>query len=279
MARKIFLTVMTGILLLGAGLIAYPSFSDFVNQQFAYKVITEYQEAVGQSDQAQMQEEIKQAQIYNQSLAGLDPADPFTGENLTENENDGAKISMCEDGKMLGYIQIDKIDVYCPIYYGTSEEVLNKGIGVVEHSSLPVGGSGTHSVLAGHSGLPSRKLFTDIDQLETGDLIFIHVLDQNFAYRVNQSKVVLPTETDDLKIQKDKDEITLLTCTPYGINTHRLLVRAERIDYDFAAKDSGSEVKQKKTWLWLYVGIAGMTAVLGTAGIRLKRRKGKRNGK
>ncbi|PLT87457.1 hypothetical protein CDL20_06795 [Mediterraneibacter gnavus] len=270
---------MTGILLLGAGLIAYPSFSDFVNQQFAYKVITEYEEAVGQSDQAQMQEEIKQAQIYNQSLAGLDPADPFTGENLTENENDAAKISMCEDGKMLGYIQIDKIDVYCPIYYGTSEEVLNKGIGVVEHSSLPVGGSGTHSVLAGHSGLPSRKLFTDIDQLEMGDLIFIHVLDQNFAYRVNQSKIVLPTETDDLKIQKDKDEITLLTCTPYGINTHRLLVRAEWIDYDFDAKESDSEVKHKKDWMWVYVGIACMIAVPGTASICLKRRKGKRNGK
>lgn len=279
MGRKVFLTVITGILFLGAGLIAYPSFSDFINQQFAYKVITEYQETVGEIDQAQMQEEIRQAQIYNQSLAGMDPADPFTGEHIAGHETEAAQISMCEDGKMLGYVQIDKIDVYCPIYYGTSEEVLNKGIGVVEHSSLPVGGSGTHSVLAGHSGLPSRKLFTDIDQLEMGDIIFIHVLDQNFAYRVNQSKVVLPTETDDLKIQKDKDEITLLTCTPYGINTHRLLVRAERIDYDFDAKESDSEVKHKKDWMWVYVGIACMIAVLGTATICLKRRKGKRNGK
>ena len=136
-----------------------------------------------------------------------------------------------EDGVM-GYIKIPKIDVEIPIYHGTSNKVLQKGVGHFENSSLPVGGESTHSILSAHRGLPSSRLFTDLDQLEEGDMFYIYVLDKVLAYRVDQIKVVEPSNIENLKIVDNEDYITLVTCTPYAINTHRLLVRGTRVEYN-----------------------------------------------
>ncbi len=132
----------------------------------------------------------------------------------------------------MGYIEISKINIKLPIYQGTSEEVLSRGVGHLDYSSLPVGGENTHTILTGHRGLPSAKLFTDLDKLSEGDLFYIHSLDKVLAYKVDQIKVVLPYETDDLKIVENKDYVTLITCTPYGVNTNRLLVRGERVEFN-----------------------------------------------
>lgn len=132
----------------------------------------------------------------------------------------------------MGYIEISKINIKLPIYQGTSEEVLSRGVGHLDYSSLPVGGENTHTILTGHRGLPSAKLFTDLDKLSEGDRFYIHSLDKVLAYKVDQIKVVLPHETDDLKIVGNKDYITLITCTPYGVNTNRLLVRGERVEFN-----------------------------------------------
>lgn len=132
----------------------------------------------------------------------------------------------------MGYIEISKINIKLPIYQGTSEEVLSRGVGHLDYSSLPVGGENTHTILTGHRGLPSAKLFTDLDKLSEGDRFYIHSLDKVLAYKVDQIKVVLPHETDDLKIVENKDYITLITCTPYGVNTNRLLVRGERVEFN-----------------------------------------------
>ena len=137
-------------------------------------------------------------------------------------------LDLVDVGESIGFIEIPKIDVYLPIYSGTNEDVLQKGVGHLAESSYPIGGTSTHSVLTGHRGLPSAVLFTDLDKLEEGDVFYLHVLDEVLAYKVDQIKVVLPEETQDIGIVEGKDYCTLVTCTPYAINTHRLLVRGER---------------------------------------------------
>lgn len=143
-------------------------------------------------------------------------------------------------GDVMGYIEISKINIKLPIYQGTSEEVLSRGIGHLDFSSLPIGGENTHTILTGHRGLPSAKLFTDLDKLSKGDLFYIHSLDKVLAYKVDQIKVVLPHETDDLQIVENKDYTTLITCTPYGVNTNRLLVRGERVELNEKEKQKVS---------------------------------------
>lgn len=149
----------------------------------------------------------------------------------------------------MGYIEISKINIKLPIYQGTSEEVLSRGLGHLDYSSLPVGGENTHTILTGHRGLPSAKLFTDLDKLSEGDRFYIHSLDKVLAYKVDQIKIVLPHETDDLQIVENKDYTTLITCTPYGVNTNRLLVRGERVEFDQEEKQGMStEVSMFNKW-------------------------------
>lgn len=145
------------------------------------------------------------------------------------------------DGVM-GYIQIPRIDVKLPIYHTTSEKVLQKGVGHLQGTSLPIGGKSTHAALSGHRGLPSSNLFTDLDLLEIGDIFYMEVLGNTSAYKIDQIKIVLPTETKDLEIVDGKDYVTLITCTPYSVNTHRLLVRGIRIDYQKAIEEQANEV-------------------------------------
>lgn len=247
-----FLIVVGGVVLL-----CYPSFSGFINDKFAYREIEEYQKDVADYSEEKLKKMLETASAYNQSLPGGYPADPFTEQNIKElTEPEFRDFPMLQPGAMLGYVEIPAIDVYLPVYYGTSAEVLKEGLGLVENSSLPVGGVGTHAVISGHTGMASKKMFSDLNLLKEKDLFFIHVLNQHFAYQVDQIKVVWPTETDELQIQKGKDYVTLLTCTPFGVNDHRLLVRGTRIDYDFDGDKRENtiipEVAMEK-YLWIVV--------------------------
>lgn len=256
MVKKIKRLIASLILMGGIILICYPSFSSFINQQFANKEIASYKTNMKDASEQELRETMQMAYKYNETLPRAYPADPFTRNNIssmkgTEFEN----FWMVQEGAMIGYVEIPSINTYLPIYYGTSKEVLEKGAGVVGNTSLPVGGKGTHSVLSAHTGMASKKLFTDLNLVKEDDIFFIHILNQNFAYQVDQIKIVLPEDTQDLYIEKDKDYVTLLTCTPFGINDHRLLVRGERIDYDFSQKKINN-IKMKtmlRDYLWFVV--------------------------
>ena len=280
--KKLRHLIASLIIISGIIMICYPSFSSFINQQFANKEIAEYNDEMENTSEKKLQETMQMAYDYNATLPGGYPADPFTGSNIanlkgTEFED----FWMVQDGAMLGYVEIPSIDVYLPIYYGTSKEVLDEGAGLVGNTSLPVGGNGTHAVISAHTGMASKKLFTDLDLVNEGDIFFIHVLNQNFAYQADQIKVVLPEETEDLYIQEGKDYVTLLTCTPFGINDHRLLVRGERIDYDFSQKNTNVITPEAavNNYLWAYVlGIVIVLMIFGGF-IRRKKRRADKNKK
>jgi sortase A len=204
----------------------YPTVSNFVNSRLAGETIIQYDDSVKEKKEAEIDEMINDAKDYNTALASNSHSFK-NGESKDEAYNSTLNI----DGKgMMGYITIDKIDVNLPIYHGTSSDVLSKGVGHIEGSSLPVGGKSTHCVLSGHRGLPASKLFTDLDDLEIGDTFTITVLDRVITYEVDQIKTVLPDGVTDLDIVDGEDYVTLVTCTPYGVNTHRLLVRGHRIE-------------------------------------------------
>ena len=189
----------------------------------------------------QKKQMLEEAQEYNQSLVNTTKLyDPFstTGKPSKEYMN---LLNVSKDG-MMAYLQIPKIDVKLPIYHSTNNGVLQKGVGHMEGSSLPIGGTSTHAVLSGHRGLPNSKLFTDLDKMKVGDIFYISVLGDTLAYEVDQIKTVLPSQTDDIEIVDGEDYVTLVTCTPYSVNTHRLLVRGKRTDYKEAIKKTPNEV-------------------------------------
>ncbi|MDO4620553.1 MAG: class C sortase [Lachnospiraceae bacterium] len=272
-ADFIFLCVVIG----GLAAVSYPSFSTYINQKFANNEIVEYQESMEDSSEERLAEMKNLADTYNAMLPITFPADPFNGTSVnhfegTEFEN----FFMVQTGSMLGYVEIPAIDIYLPVYYGTTNEILSEGLGLLENTSLPVGGENTHAVISGHTGLASRKLFTDLVQMEEGNIFFIHVLNEHFAYQVDQIKVVWPYETDDLYIEEGKDYVTLLTCTPFGVNDHRLLVRGVRIDYDFTSEDTDRVNLQVATdkYLWMIVLGAAVLMIILTIVIRLAGRNG-----
>jgi sortase A len=213
------------ILAVGLAIISYPTFSNWWNTRHATRAIAGYVEAVKQLDDGSKQEIIEKAREYNSNLsAGVD----F---ELTETEYAEYESILDISGTgIMGYIQIPSINVNLPIYHGTDEAVLQIAVGHIAGSSFPVGGEGTHAVLSGHRGLPSARLFTDLDKMTEGDIFTITVLDEVVTYQVDQIRIVLPEETGELAIVDGKDYCTLVTCTPYGINSHRMLVRGHRID-------------------------------------------------
>lgn len=212
--------------LVGLSLLLYPTVSDYWNSMHQSRAITSYAEHVADIDDSLYESLWADAQAYNASL--LEKADRFTlsDEDLAEYE----QMLAVPGTNVIGYIEIDKINCYLPIYHGTDDAVLQVGVGHLEGTSLPVGGASTHCVLSGHRGLPSAKLFTDLDQLEVGDTFVLYVLDETLTYEVDQIRIVEPTDLSDLAIEEGKDYCTLMTCTPYGINTHRLLVRGHRVE-------------------------------------------------
>ncbi|MDK0574432.1 class C sortase [Clostridium perfringens] len=216
--KRIYFSILILITLIALGFLLYPSFSNYINNKFAVSTISDYTEKINNVKDEEVDDLIKNINKYNYDL--------FNGTA----ENQLPEYLNIHEGDVLGYIEIPSINIKLPIYYGTSVDILKKGVGVLDGTSLPVGGENTHSVLSAHTGLANQKLFTDIDKLKDGDVFYLHILKKDLAYKVNQIKVVHPDEIDELKISDDKDYVTLLTCYPYGINTERLLVRGERTD-------------------------------------------------
>lgn len=217
--------LLTLILLAGLSVMLYPTVSDWWNSRHASQAIANYVEAVADMDEDVKREMLEAAAAYNASLS---PGVHFklSDEEYAEYES---LLDLTGTG-IMGYIQIPSIDVNLPVYHGTEESVLQVAVGHIAGSSLPVGGEGSHCVLSGHRGLPTARLFTDLDKMGVGDLFMVSTLDQIFTYEVDQIRIVLPEEVDELGIVPRKDYCTLVTCTPYGVNTHRMLVRGHRID-------------------------------------------------
>lgn len=217
--------IMTLFFFIGLLTLLYPTLSNYYNEKMQVKTIYNYENILNEADKIDFDKLKGDAQEYNEKLASL--KEPLlTYDTLT---NYKELLNVNNDG-MIGYITIDKIKIELPIYHGTSNEVLNSSVGHLEGSSLPIGGLGTHSVLSAHRGLPSSKLFTDLDKLDIGDTFKITVLDETLTYEIDKITIVKPSDRSELKINSDEDYVTLLTCTPYGINTHRLLVRGKRIE-------------------------------------------------
>lgn len=211
--------------LVGICVLLYPAVSDFWNSKTQSRAIVDYESVLENLDPADYTAIFEEAHAYNKALYKT----PFPLINHDQVPGYFDTLAVTEND-MIGYLKIDRIGVELPIYHSTSSEVLNKGVGHLEGSSLPVGGENTHCVLSAHRGLPSSKLFTDLDRVEKGDTFQITVLDQVLTYQVDFIKVIEPTDTTDLQIIEGGDYCTLFTCTPYGINTHRLLVRGIRIE-------------------------------------------------
>lgn len=235
--EKLIIFLFILMIIIGFGIILYPLVSNQLSKMNYQKVINNYQNIVKQEKNSHNQKMIEEARVYNRALTSTTIVDVFQN---PQKESSSQYLSILNVGNngMMGYIFIPKIDVRIPIYHGTSSDVLQKGVGHLEGSSFPVGGRSTHAILSAHRGLPSSRLFTDLDQLQKGDIFYIYILDQFFAYKVNQIIVTEPSETNALRIVDGKDYVTLVTCTPYAINTHRLLVRGERIEYN-------SEISEK----------------------------------
>lgn len=269
----------------GVGIFVYPAVSNWMAERRQVEAIERYEEDVTVLEPEEIEDQIARAQEYNQNLAEDELHDPFLqGEQYVISSGYNDVLNYNEDG-IMAYVEIPCIDVSLPVYHGTSEEVLQKGAGHLAASSLPVGGEGTHSVISAHRGLPSARLFTDLDEVETGDVFYIHVLDETLAYQVDQIETVKPDELSSLRVVKGRDLVTLLTCTPYAVNTHRLLVRGTRIPYEEAREIEQEREDQNILPHWMkeyFVSIAAGIVLLVlavTAAVFWKKRKRKAGGK
>lgn len=241
------------IVLFGFALLSYPFISNFIFERSAGSTIKSYEKQAKTYDQKQKEKALKEAKEYNQDLtrSAVQLTDPFkakksSGETMAYNN----LLNLDRSGVM-GYLEIPCISVNLPIYHGTSVTILEHGIGHLAASSFPVGGKSTHAVLTGHTGLNSAKLFTDLTEMKKGDLFFIHVLDQKLAYKVDQIEVVKQEDTRKLQVIDGEDHVTLLTCTPYGVNDHRLLVRGVRTAYHEKEEHAKARDHHSK-WMEVY---------------------------
>ena len=226
MRKHLSTIILVIILIVGVMILLYPTVSDYWNSFHQSRAIASYLEQIENIDPVDYEKEWARAEQYNRELSGKPNRFMLSEEEYAEYET---MLNLTGSG-IMGYIEIPKISCSLPIYHGTDEAVLQIAVGHIEGTSLPTGGAGTHTVLSGHRGLPSARLFTDLDQMEEGDLFVIRVLDRVMTYMVDQILIVLPEEMDGLAIDPKEDYCTLVTCTPYGINSHRLLVRGKRTD-------------------------------------------------
>lgn len=239
--------IFAGVLfLLGASILLYPSVSAYLNSQNQAKVVEDYSNQVKQMNDAETEKELQKAREFNENLKRTVVIDPFTEEMNQQLSEEYLKILNKNNGQ-IGTLIIPKIQLKLPVYHGAEAKVLKKGVGHIQNTAFPVGGGGTHAVLSAHRGLPEARLFTDLDKLEKGDMFFIQVLDETLAYEVDQIKTVLPEDTGDLQPSEEQDYVTLVTCTPYGVNTHRLLVRGKRVPYDQKVQKTWKDWNQKDT--------------------------------
>lgn len=270
------------VILLGAGAAAYPLIASINNEHTQSLVQTEYAEKLQQLDTSEIDAALAAAREYNKTISTvqIEDVDKIKAE-LPPYED---LLNLANNG-IMGYIEIPTINIDLPIYHGTTGAAMEKGAGHMEGTSLPVGGIGTHAVISAHSGMASAKLFTDLDKLKLGDMFFITVCNQELAYEVDNIAVVEPTDIDLIRIDTQQDYVTLLTCTPYGVNTHRLLVRGHRVEM---AEEAIAEVEEKaepaaSTWIEKYeqgilIGVAIFLGLLLIALLvyftkRLKQRK------
>lgn len=272
------LIVISGFLLL-----AYPFLSNYLFEKSAGSTVESYQEKTDMMDQKIKEKVLDEARGYNENLlrSSIQLTDPFKTKKINGETVFYNNILNVDRSEIMGYVKIPCISVDLPIYHGTSAEVLERGIGHLAASSFPIGGESTHAVLTGHTGLSSAKLFTDLTEMKKGDLFFIHVLDKKLAYRVDRITVVKPEDTRNLQIIDGEDHVTLLTCTPYGVNDHRLLVRGKRTRYH-EKEEQTKERPHHSQWMEVYkqailIGLLIVFSLVGSRKMygRIKGRKKK----
>lgn len=246
------------IFLIGLSILLYPLVSSTWNQMLANKIMSKYDETVASLPDETLSNMLVAAREYNNRLLPKAVPDAFAIREDTSDLEYESLLNVAGDG-MMGYIEIPVIKTRSPLYHYTTEETLQKGVGHLFGSSLPVGGKGTHAVLSAHRGLPSNKLFSDLDKLVIGDKFFITICGDTFAYQIDQIQIVEPDQTDSLALQQGKDYVTLVTCTPYGVNTHRILCRGYRVPYK-----PGEEDKVKpRAWMNMNILMGLVGALLG----------------
>ena len=274
------------IFLIGLGVFLYPTISDQWNRYHQSRAIASYTDAVEDMTDEDFDAAWAAATDYNNAIA----QNTFSGDAFSQEEKNlrgtpyWSVLNMGNNG-IMGYISIPEIGQKLPIYHGTSDAVLQIGAGHMSGTTLPIGGAGTHSVIAAHRGLPSARLFTDVDQLQEGDEFYIHVLDQVLAYQIDQiltmvNKDDTNTLTEAMSIQEGQDYITLFTCTPYGVNSHRLLLRGHRVEYhgeDDAAVSDETMLQSIKDYYMLYALLAVAVSILIAVIVRLLRRKNRKS--
>ena len=246
----------------GLAISLYPLVSNMYAKRSQMDVINEYQKEVADSDEEKIAQEKELALTYNRKLnQTVILSDPFDPNAISMADDQYYEILNFTNDGVMGYIKIPRIGVNLPIYHGTDQEHMLKGVGHLVGTSLPIGGVDSHAVLSAHSGLSSADLFTNLVDLEKGDLFYIYVLDEVLAYEVDNIKVVKPTETDDLRITKGEDYVTLVTCTPFGINSHRLLVRGHRVEYN--PDDEKKEANKSNDDIWFKEYIKSIISGVG----------------
>ena len=257
--KRWLLAAACGVVALG--LLLYPLIGELMSEKYHSDVETSYIAAIEGTDDAELTAQREAAEQYNAMLSGA--------ATITEGGASAPPLAYAQQltvGGVMAYIDIPKINVYLPVQHGTGAEALEKSVGHVVGTSLPVGGSSTHAVLSAHSGMASSKLFSDIDQLTEGDTFYIHVLGDTLAYKVDAIHTVLPTDTSLLQIEDNKDLVTLVTCTPFGVNTHRLLVRGHRVPYVPEQEvPAAAEKPAESSWTRHY--LTGLTIGLGAAAV------------
>ena len=291
--KRIIINIFIGLIFLtGLSVLLYPTVSDYINELHSSRAIASYDNTVTEMAPEDYTKELEAAAAYNEYLANFSNLGAAA---TTETERDDSpynELLNIGGNGIIGAIKIPVVKINLPIYHGTDESVLQVASGHYLGSSLPIGGESTHAILTGHRGLPSAKLFTDLDRLEEGDTFYIKVLGEILEYQIDQIEIVLPEEVDGLSITQGEDYVTLVTCTPYGINSHRMLIRGTRIPYDGnydadvetkPAPENSDVPKEEQgngftTKQWIWFGVAAFGAAIG-AGLLLPGKKSEKPGK
>ena len=291
--KRIIINIFIGLIFLtGLSVLLYPTVSDYINELHSSRAIASYDNTVTEMAPEDYSKELEAAAAYNEYLASFHN---LSAAATTEGERDDSpynELLNIGGNGIIGAIKIPVVKINLPIYHGTDESVLQVASGHYLGSSLPIGGESTHAILTGHRGLPSAKLFTDLDRLEEGDTFYIKVLGEILEYQIDQIEIVLPEEVDGLSIIQGEDYVTLVTCTPYGINSHRMLIRGTRIPYDGnydadvetkPAPENSDVPKEEQgngftTKQWIWFGVAAFGAAIG-AGLLLPGKKSEKSGK
>lgn len=278
--------ISAGAFLMALGLTLYPLISNHYNQRHASQIHTEYQASIEKLDTSAVDANREAARKYNAALVpGTLNVDAYSSAALEAASKDYDDILNLSGNGLMGYLSIPKLSVELPIYHGTADATLEIGVGHLLGSSLPVGGESTHAILSGHSGMAGNKMLSDLPEMKLKDVFYLEVLGETLAYQIDQIKTVLPSDTTNLAISPGEDYCTLVTCTPFGINTHRLLVRGSRIPYveeeKIAAQSSGAEgtqsywAAQYRNGIVIGVGIAALLMAIWFTAARIRRQRGK----